>query len=115
MAAWTTAWDRASITVDGNHHLMKLTAASMYYMMTSLPESKPRSDDAGVGLGVGDHGLVNGVNGSNSNGHVTWLQEKWLFPVALLFFPEKARTMLQYRSERVDEAKALATRFVSGP
>jgi len=46
-----------------------------------------------------------GLSGFGYNGHVFWDAETWVFPVVLLLHPEMAKSMLDYRYDRLDAAK----------
>ncbi|KFQ52111.1 Acid trehalase-like 1, partial [Nestor notabilis] len=49
-------------------------------------------------------GLANGARGEDYWGHVFWDQETWIFPNILLFYPEAARAMLEYRIRMLEGA-----------
>ena len=42
------------------------------------------------------------------SGHSFWDGETWMSPTMALFYPEVARNLLQYRSDRIPEASANA-------
>jgi hypothetical protein len=42
------------------------------------------------------------------SGHSFWDGETWMYPTMALFYPEVARNLLQYRSDRIPEASANA-------
>ncbi|XP_064644748.1 protein-glucosylgalactosylhydroxylysine glucosidase-like [Lineus longissimus] len=99
---WTKMWDTGRVDVGGNLTLSKMAYASLYYLLSSLPLK-----DDGVG-GISAGGLAHGGSGKDYQGHVTWEQDAWIFPVALLLFQEKAKDLLQYRMDRLQMAKYLA-------
>lgn len=46
-----------------------------------------------------------GLSGFGYNGHVFWDTELWMYPPLLILQPEIARSLLDYRYERLDAAK----------
>jgi trehalose/maltose hydrolase-like predicted phosphorylase len=95
-------WDTGRVDVGGNLTLSKMSHSSLYYLLSSLPLK-----DDGVG-GISGGGLAHGGSGNDYQGHLTWEQDAWMFPVTLLLFQEKARDLLQYRMDRLQIAKYIA-------
>ena len=46
-----------------------------------------------------------GLSGLGYNGHVFWDTELWMYPPLLMLQPEIARSLLEYRYERLEAAK----------
>ncbi len=46
-----------------------------------------------------------GLSGLGYNGHVFWDSEIWMFPALLQLHPEMAKSMVEYRFERLEAAK----------
>lgn len=46
-----------------------------------------------------------GLSGLGYNGHVFWDTELWMFPAVLVLQPDLARSMMEYRFQRLDAAK----------
>lgn len=46
-----------------------------------------------------------GLSGLGYNGHVFWDMDLWMFPVYLVLHPEIAKSLLDYRFERLETAK----------
>jgi len=46
-----------------------------------------------------------GLSGLGYNGHVFWDCELWMYPAILVLHPEMAKSMVEYRYERLKEAK----------
>jgi trehalose/maltose hydrolase-like predicted phosphorylase len=46
-----------------------------------------------------------GLSGLGYNGHVFWDTELWMFPAILALHPEMAKSMVEYRYERLQQAK----------
>jgi len=52
-----------------------------------------------------------GLSSQNYNGHIFWDSEIWMFPPLLVFHPEMARSMLDYRYDRLAKARQKAVNF----
>ena len=46
-----------------------------------------------------------GLSGLGYNGHVFWDTELWMFPAVLVLHPEMAKSMIEYRYQRLEAAK----------
>ena len=46
-----------------------------------------------------------GLSGLGYNGHAFWDTELWMYPAVLVMHPEIAKSMIEYRYERLDAAK----------
>ncbi len=46
-----------------------------------------------------------GLSGLGYNGHVFWDTELWMYPALLVLHPELAKSMMEYRFQRLDAAK----------
>jgi trehalose/maltose hydrolase-like predicted phosphorylase len=46
-----------------------------------------------------------GLSGLGYNGHVFWDTELWMFPAILVLHPEMAKSMVEYRYQRLQQAK----------
>ena len=53
-----------------------------------------------------------GLSGLGYNGHVFWDSELWMFPAILVMRPELAKSMIEYRYQRLEAAKKNA--FANG-
>lgn len=52
-----------------------------------------------------------GLSSQNYNGHIFWDTELWMFPPLLLLNQDIARSLVNYRSDRLDKAKQKAINF----
>lgn len=52
-----------------------------------------------------------GLSSQNYNGHIFWDTELWMFPPLLLLNQDIARSLVNYRSDRLDKAKQKAVNF----
>jgi protein-glucosylgalactosylhydroxylysine glucosidase len=89
-AAWAKGvWGDRSVAVGtGNStslELARVVNASFYYIMASNRVDYP------WGLSPG------GLASNGYNGHTFWDQESWMYPPVLMFDPEAAKALLEYR------------------
>jgi hypothetical protein len=95
-AAWHRLWT-SDITVDGDPSLQRAIHSELFYLLQSTnPETS---------WPVGACGLS-----PNYFGHVFWDCDNWVFPVLLLFHPERARHLAAFRSRTLPWARANAQR-----
>ncbi len=52
-----------------------------------------------------------GLSSQNYNGHIFWDTELWMFPPLVLLNQDIARSLVNYRSDRLDKAKQKAINF----
>jgi len=65
-------------------------------------------------FGRGDNNLSiapMGLSSQNYNGHIFWDTELWMYPPLLLLNQDIARSLVNYRSDRLDKAKQKAINF----
>ncbi|KAM6159433.1 protein-glucosylgalactosylhydroxylysine glucosidase [Rhynchocyon petersi] len=92
--AWAGLWSSCGLDVAGPLRLRQALRGALYYLLSALPQpGVPGS----VCHGLSPGGLSNGRRGECYWGHVFWDQDLWMFPNVLMFHPEAARTMLEYR------------------
>ncbi len=46
-----------------------------------------------------------GLSGLGYNGHVFWDTDLWMFPALLVLHPEMAKSMVEYRYQRLEPAR----------
>ncbi|NWI10896.1 PGGHG glucosidase, partial [Crypturellus soui] len=78
----------------GPPRLRRALRGALYYVLSALP---PLGEPAFPFRGISPGGLSNGGQGEDYWGHVFWDQDTWIFPNILLFYPEAARAILEYR------------------
>eukprot|EP00039_Didymoeca_costata_P003219 m.66143 g.66143 ORF g.66143 m.66143 type:complete len:560 (-) comp11784_c0_seq2:129-1808(-) len=81
------------IEVTGNDELARVVNASLYAM------------NAGVSATVNYSTSPGGLPTNAYNGHAFWDVETWMWPTWLAFFPDIAKSVLEYRYLRRDPAK----------
>lgn len=91
-AAWAELWE-SDIIVEGSTEDQR-DIHSMIYHLYSFAR-------AGTAYSLSPMGL----SGLGYNGHVFWDTEIWMYPPLLLLQPDIARSLLEYRYERLQAAK----------
>ncbi len=96
--AWDELW-KSDITIEVRSQLMQEVAStqdihSMLYHLYSFTRE-------GTALSPSPMGL----SGLGYNGHVFWDTELWMYPALLVLHPEIAKSMVEYRYQRLDAAK----------
>jgi trehalose/maltose hydrolase-like predicted phosphorylase len=90
--AWEELW-KSDITIEGDDQA-QLDIHSMLYHLYSFTRE-------GTALSPSPMGL----SGLGYNGHVFWDCELWMYPGILVLHPELAKSMMEYRYQRLDAAK----------
>jgi len=91
-AAWDSLW-KTDIVIDGDDASQRDVHAAMYHLYSFVR--------AGTAYSPSPMGL----SGLGYNGHVFWDAELWMFPALLVLHPDMAKSMIEYRYERLKEAK----------
>ena len=91
-AEWIDLWKR-DIQLDGDPQAQREIRMMLYYLYSSAR--------AGSALSLSPVGL----SGLGYNGHVFWDTELWMYPPLLVMQPEIARSLLDYRFERLEAAR----------
>ncbi|XP_066854850.1 protein-glucosylgalactosylhydroxylysine glucosidase isoform X5 [Anser cygnoides] len=99
--AWDALWRGCCIDLDGPLPLRQALYGCLYYLLSAIP---PRDNPGFLFHGISPGGLSNGTRGEDYWGHVFWDQDTWVFPNILLFYPEAARAILEYRIRMLEGA-----------
>lgn len=91
-AAWAELW-KSNITVEGNEEVTRDIRFALYHLYSF--------SRAGTAYSLSPMGL----SGLGYNGHVFWDTELWMYPPLLMLQPDIARSLLEYRFERLEAAK----------
>lgn len=97
--AWDSLW-RSDIVIEGDDQSQQDIHSMMYHLYSFTRE--------GTALSPSPMGL----SGLGYNGHVFWDTELWMFPALLVLHPEIAKSMVEYRFQRLEAAKRNA--FANG-
>jgi trehalose/maltose hydrolase-like predicted phosphorylase len=90
--AWDELW-KSDIQIEGDAQAQQ-DVHSMLYHLYSFSR-------AGTALSPSPMGL----SGLGYNGHVFWDTDVWMYPAMLVLHPEIARSMVEYRYERLESAR----------
>ncbi len=91
-AAWDKLW-QSDIVIEGDPQSQQDVRSAIYHLYSFVREGTSYSPSP------------MGLSGLGYNGHVFWDTEIWMYPPILLLHPEMARSMVDYRYERLKEAK----------
>lgn len=91
-AAWDDLW-KSDIKIEGDESSQRDVHSAMYHLYSFVRGGTAYSPSP------------MGLSGLGYNGHVFWDAELWMFPALLVLHPEMAKSMLEYRFERLKEAK----------
>ncbi len=90
--AWQELW-KSDIKIDGDAQDQQDVHSMLYHLYSFTRE--------GTALSPSPMGL----SGLGYNGHVFWDTELWMFPALLVMHPEIAKSMVEYRFQRLDAAR----------
>jgi protein-glucosylgalactosylhydroxylysine glucosidase len=90
--AWDDLW-KSDITIEGDAQSQQDVHSMLYHLYSFTRE--------GTSLSPSPMGL----SGLGYNGHVFWDTELWMFPAVLVLHPELAKSMIEYRFQRLSAAK----------
>ncbi|MEL7194338.1 MAG: glycoside hydrolase family 65 protein [Bacteroidota bacterium] len=91
-AAWDKLWE-ADIIIEGDRRSQLAVRSALYHLYAFTRENS--------GYSMSPMGL----SGLGYNGHVFWDTELWMYPPLLMLQPEMAKSLLDYRWDRLDMAK----------
>jgi len=90
--AWDELW-KSDVIIDGDPQSQQDIHSMIYHLYSFVRE--------GTALSPSPMGL----SGLGYNGHVFWDTELWMYPGLLVLHPEIAKSMVEYRYERLEAAK----------
>ncbi|ULQ56401.1 glycoside hydrolase family 65 protein [Flavihumibacter rivuli] len=90
--AWDELW-KSDITIGGDEQAQQDIHSMLYHLYSFTREGTANSPSP------------MGLSGLGYNGHVFWDTELWMYPAVLLMHPELAKSMVEYRFQRLDAAK----------
>lgn len=95
LEAWDTLWER-DILIDGPIDDQIAVRSALYHLYSFVRE--------GTAYSLSPMGL----SGLGYNGHVFWDTELWMYPALLVLQPDLARSIVEYRLERLPAAREKA-------
>lgn len=90
--AWQQLW-KSDIIIEGDAQSQQDVRSMLYHLYSFSRQ--------GTALSPSPMGL----SGLGYNGHVFWDTELWMYPALLVMHPEIAKSMLEYRLQRLEAAK----------
>lgn len=90
--AWDELWE-SDITIEGDPQSQQDIHSMLYHLYSFVRE--------GTALSPSPMGL----SGLGYNGHVFWDTELWMYPAILVMHPELAKSIIEYRFQRLEAAK----------
>ncbi len=90
--AWAELW-KSDIQIEGDPQSQQDIHSMLYHLYSFAREGNSFSPSP------------MGLSGLGYNGHVFWDTDIWMFPVYLMLHPEIARSLMDYRFERLESAK----------
>jgi trehalose/maltose hydrolase-like predicted phosphorylase len=92
LKAWEELW-KSDIIIEGDPQSQQDVHSMLYHLYSFSRE--------GTALSPSPMGL----SGLGYNGHVFWDTELWMYPSILVLHPEIAKSLVEYRYQRLDAAK----------
>ena len=90
--AWDDLW-KSDIVIEGDAQAQQDVRSMLYHLYSFVRE--------GTALSPSPMGL----SGLGYNGHVFWDSELWMYPALLVMKPELAKSMMEYRFQRLEAAR----------
>ena len=90
--AWDELWT-SDIIIEGDAQSQQDVHSMLYHLYSFVREGTANSPSP------------MGLSGLGYNGHVFWDTELWMFPAILQMHPELAKSMIEYRFQRLEAAK----------
>lgn len=90
--SWDELW-KSRIVIEGDDQSQQDVNSMLYHLYSFTRE--------GTALSPSPMGL----SGLGYNGHVFWDTELWMYPALLVLKPELAKSMIEYRYQRLEAAK----------
>jgi protein-glucosylgalactosylhydroxylysine glucosidase len=90
--AWKELW-KSDIIIEGDAQSQQDVHSMLYHLYSFVREGNSNSPSP------------MGLSGLGYNGHVFWDTELWMFPAILQLHPPMAKSMVEYRFERLEAAK----------
>ena len=97
--AWNELWE-SDIKIEGDDQAQQDVHSMLYHLYSFVREGTAYSPSP------------MGLSGLGYNGHVFWDTELWMFPALLVMKPALAKSMIEYRYQRLEAAKKNA--FANG-
>lgn len=93
---WDKLWE-GDVIIEGDPEAQRAVRLALYSLYSFCRK--------GSGLSIAPMGL----SSQGYNGHIFWDSEIWMYPPMLFVNPDIARSMIDYRSDRLDAARTRAS------
>jgi len=90
---WTAIWKSGDIAITGDPEAQQVVHANLFYLLSSIAQGSINSIPP---LGLSSPGWA---------GHIFWDAEIWMMPALLPQFADRAKSMIDYRFNRLGQAK----------
>lgn len=92
--AWNELW-QSDIRIDGDPQAQRVVHSDLYYLLSNVaPDTVWPTGACGMTPGYA--------------GHVFWDSDTWVFPALLLLHPQRAKSLVMFRSRTLPAAEARA-------
>ncbi len=98
---WNKIWDKIDIQIKGDPKSQMLIRLHLYHLMVT---ASPNNVDIDAGI------PARGLHGEAYRGHIFW-DELYILPLYNLFFPDVAKSVLNYRFRRIKKAREYAKEY----
>ncbi len=98
---WKKIWDKIDIQIEGDPKSQMLIRLHLYHLMVTASPNNV-TIDAGI--------PARGLHGEAYRGHIFW-DELYILPLYNLFFPDVAKSILNYRFQRIEKAREYAKEY----
>lgn len=95
---WQKIWNKIDIQIEGDPKSQMLVRLHLYHLMVTVSPNNVNID-AGI--------PARGLHGEAYRGHIFW-DELYILPIYNLFFPDVAKSILNYRYRRLNKAREYA-------
>lgn len=92
--AWHALW-RSDIVIDGDAKAQQIVHSDLYHLLVNAAPDTTWP--------IGACGMTPGYTG-----HVFWDSDSWVFPALLLLHPERAKSLVMFRSHSLPQAEQRA-------
>ncbi|NQU85105.1 MAG: glycoside hydrolase family 65 protein, partial [Mariniphaga sp.] len=99
--AWAKIWDTIDIEIDGDPKSQMLIRLHLFHLMVT---ASPNNVNINAGI------PARGLHGEAYRGHIFW-DELYIMPVYYLFYPNVAKSILNYRIKRLNKAREYAKEY----
>ncbi len=100
-SAWKKIWDKIDIQIKGDPKSQMLVRLHLYHLMVT---ASPNNINIDAGI------PARGLHGEAYRGHIFW-DELYILPLYNLFFPDVAKSILNYRIQRIEKARNYAKEY----